>query len=206
MSEPANWSALERISPLLAALPERIRRSARKQAAPKAARLFTRGDRPQAMFFVICGEVHLVRSSLTGDQIVLQRAQGGFLAEASLDQARYHCDAIAVRPSELLAIPRKAFHEALADETFAKVWMAHLAGELRRVRAQTERMALKTAEARILHYVEAEGSDGAIILRCSRKDWANELGLTHEALYRALARMERGGSIRVHDRTLKIVP
>jgi CRP-like cAMP-binding protein len=84
--------------------------------------------------------------------------------------------------------------------------MAHLAYELRRVRAQTERMALKTAEARILHYVEAEGSDGSIVLRRSKKDWANELGLTHEALYRALARMERSGSIHVHDRTLKIVP
>jgi CRP-like cAMP-binding protein len=156
------------------------------------------------MYFVVSGEVHLVRSSLAGDQVVLQRAQRGFLAEASLDQTRYHCDAIAVRPSELLKLPRKAFRDALADAGFGKVWMAHLAGELRRVRAQTERMALKTAETRILHYVETEGSEGSIVLRRSKKDWANELGLTHEALYRALARMERSGSIRMHDRILTI--
>jgi CRP-like cAMP-binding protein len=134
----------------------------------------------------------------------LQRAQGGFLAEASLDQARYHCDAIVVRASELLVIPRKAFHEALADAGFGKVWMAHLAGELRRVRAQTERMALKTAEARIIHYFESEGSAGSIVLCRSKKDWASELGLTHEALYRALARMERSGQIRVDATTLTI--
>ena len=205
MPEPANWAALERTSPLLAAMPERVRRSAHTQAVAKAAQLFARGDRPKAMYFVVSGEVHLVRSSLTGDQVVLQRAQKGFLAEASLDQISYHCDAIAVRESELLTIPRKAFRDAVADAEFAKVWMAHLAGELRRVRAQTERMALKTADARILHYVEAEGRDGSIILHRSKKDWANELGLTHEALYRALARMERCGLIRVRDRTLTIL-
>jgi len=206
MPEPAQWATLAKVSPLLAALPERIRRAARTQSVAKATQLFSRGDRPQAMYVVASGEVHLVRSSLTGDQIVLQRAQRGFLAEASLDQARYHCDAIAVRPSHLLVIPRKAFRDALGDEGFGRIWMVHLAGELRRVRAQAERLTLKTAEARIVHYIETEGHDGSIVLSGSRKDWANELGLTHEALYRTLARMERGGMLRVHGRTLTVLP
>lgn len=204
MPAAANWTALERASPLLAAIPEQARRSTHTRAVPKSAQLFARGDRPQAMYFVISGEVHLVRSSLTGDQVVLQRAQKGFLAEASLDQARYHCDAIAVRPSELLVIPRKAFGDALSNGKFSKVWMAHLASELRRVRAQTERMSLKSAEARIFHYMEVEGTNGSIVLRQSKKDWANELGLTHEALYRALARMERSGQLRAAAGTLTI--
>lgn len=206
MPEHADWTALKKASPLLAAVPECIRRSARTQSVPKSAQLFARGDRPHAMYFVISGDVHLVRSSLTGDQVVLQRAQRGFLAEASLDQPRYHCDAVAFRPSELLAIPRKAFRDALADAAFANIWLAHLAGELRRVRAQSERLTLKTAEARIVHYVETEGDSGAVDLNISRKDWAGELGLTHEALYRALARMQRRGSIRAHDRMLTILP
>lgn len=204
MPDEADWTALRKTSPLLSAIPERVRRSTRTQSVPKSAQLFARGDRPQAMYFVVSGEVHLVRSSLTGDHVVLQRAQRGFLAEASLDQQRYHCDAIAIRPSELLAIPRKAFHDALADATFASVWMAHLAGELRRVRAQAERLTLKTAEARIIHYVETEGDSGRIALNTSKKDWAGELGLTHEALYRALARMERSGQVRVDAKTLTI--
>ncbi|MGD9923942.1 MAG: Crp/Fnr family transcriptional regulator [Pseudorhodoplanes sp.] len=206
MPYPSNWCSLVGESPLLAAIPARVRRAAHARAVSKSAHLFSRGDRPQAMYFVSSGEVHLVRSSPGGDQVVLQRARRGFLAEASLDQARYHCDAIAARPSELLVIPRKAFREALADETFARVWMTHLAGELRRVRAQAERMTLKSAEARVVHYVETEGSDGSAVLSGSKKDWANELGLTHEALYRTLARMEQRGCIRVHDSTVTIVP
>lgn len=158
------------------------------------------------MYFVISGEVHLVRPSLTGSQLVLQRAQGGFLAEASLDQATYHCDAVAVRPTELLILARKAFLDALANEAFRTGWLAHLAGELRRVRAQAERMSLKTARDRIIHYIEMEGDNGSIVLKRSRKDWADELGLTHEALYRALARMARSGQISIDGATLSIRP
>jgi len=199
-----DWPALERASPLLAVLPQSARRAARIVHLPKAGRLFSRGDRPGAMYFVVSGEVHLVRLSLTGSEIVLQRAREGFLAEASLDQAAYHCDAATVLPSELLMLPRKAFLEALAVEGFRARWIAHLARELRRVRAQAERLSLKTAQERIVHYIETEGSDGSIRLSQSRKDWAAELGLTHEALYRALARMERSGQIGIDGAALSI--
>lgn len=134
----------------------------------------------------------------------MQRAQRGFLAEASLDQATYHCDAIAVLPSDLLVFSRKAFVDALADEGFRNAWLSHLARELRRVRAQAERMSLKTAKDRIIHYIETEGENGSLSLSRSKKDWAEELGLTHEALYRALARLERSGEIRIDGATLSI--
>jgi CRP-like cAMP-binding protein len=199
-----DWAALERASPLLAALPQSVRRAARAIHLPKSARLFARGDRPGAMHFVMSGEVHLVRLSPTGSEIVLQRARAGFLAEASLDQGAYHCDAVAVLPSELVLLPRKAFLEALAADGFRDRWIAHLARELRRVRAQAERLSLRTAQERIVHYIDTEGTDGSILLSQSKKDWAAELGLTHEALYRTLARMERSGDIVVNGAVVAI--
>ncbi len=155
------------------------------------------------MYFVVSGEVHLVRRSPSGSEIVLQRAREGFLAEASLDQAAYHCDAVAVLPSELLMLPRKSFLEALAADGFRSRWIMHLARELRRVRAQSERLSLRTAQERIVHCIETEG-DGSIRLSHSKKEWAAELGLTHEALYRALARMERSGEIDIVGTVLSI--
>lgn len=149
------------------------------------------------MYFVVSGEVHLVRQSLTGNEVIFQRAHQGFLAEASLDHAAYHCDAVAVQPATLLMLPRKRFSEALANESFRNQWIEHLARELRRVRAQSERMSLKSAQERIFHYIETEGNGGSITLSRTKKDWASELGLTHEALYRALARMERSGQIAI---------
>jgi CRP-like cAMP-binding protein len=128
------------------------------------------------------------------------------LAEASLDQPTYHCDAIVVRPAELLIISRKAFIDALSNEKFRSSWLQHLASELRRVRAQAERLSLKTARERIIHYIEMEGDAGSIVLNCSKKQWADELGLTHEALYRALARMERSSQISIAAETLSLRP
>jgi len=101
-------------------------------------------------------------------------------------------------------LSRKAFIEALADEGFRNRWIGHLARELRRVRAQAERMSLRTAQERIIHYIVTEGENGSILLSHSKKDWAAELGLTHEALYRALVRMERSGQISVDGTAVSI--
>lgn len=190
-----DWKALSQESPLLAALPDPVRRLARILEIPRQAALFGQGDRPDAMFFVLSGEVRLVRRSGSGGETVLQRTRHGFLAEASLDQQRYHCDAIAAETSQLLAIPRKALRDALAFPDVRDRWIAHLARELRKARVHAERLSLKTARERIVHFIETEGDQGKVDLTSSRKDWAAELGLTHEALYRALARMEKSGEL-----------
>jgi CRP-like cAMP-binding protein len=204
MRRAIDWSGLAALSPQLEALPLASRRSARQLTLMPGQRLFLRGDRVVAMHFVRSGEVHLMRHAVDGTTVVLQRVSVGFLAEASLDQPRYHCDAIAARPSELIAIPRRRFAEALETETFRQRWTEHLARELRDARAQAERLSLKSAEQRIIHYVETVGSAGMVVLQGSRKDWARELGLTHEALYRTLARMMRAGLVRIDGRAIRL--
>ena len=73
--------------------------------------------------------------------------------------------------------------------------MRRLAAEVRKLRAQCERLSLRSAADRIAHYIEAEGRDGRLELRQTKKAWAAELGLTHEALYRALTGLQRAGRI-----------
>lgn len=170
----------------------------------RKAILFSRGDRPKAMFYVIAGEVRLVRRSQSGVEIVLQRTRRGFLAEASLDQPQYHCDAVAAETSSILILPRAALRDALENSDFRNRWIAHLARELRNVRTQAERLSLKTARERIVHFIETEGASGVVDLKQSKKDWAVELGLTHEALYRALAQMEKSGALKVGQSRLTL--
>ena len=193
MLRPHDWAGLRHTIPLLATLPDAVTRHARVVVVGRDQFLFRRGDRPLVMNFVLSGEVHLVRRTVTGSELVLQRARGGFVAEASFDQPTYHCDAIAVTDCRLLVFGRRHFQKALGDEAFRNWWIAHLARELRRVRAQAERLSLKSAPERIIHYIETEGTAGSIILNRSKKKWAGELGLTHEALYRTLARMSQAG-------------
>jgi CRP-like cAMP-binding protein len=178
------------------ALPAGLRRQAMNIVVAAGELVFRRGARPGRMLWVVEGEVRLVRRSRNGAEIVLQRACSGFLAEASLESPRYHCDALAATDSRLLAFPIEPFRQALRDdEKFRAFWMARLAREVRLLRSQCERLALRGAADRIEHYIEAEGNNGRLELSRTRKAWAAELGLTHEALYRALASLQRSGRI-----------
>jgi CRP-like cAMP-binding protein len=198
-----DWSAIQRKVPLLAALAESARASARLEEHAPGELLFRAGTAPSAMFVVLSGEVRLVRGSRSGGEIVLQRARQGVLAEASLDQSVYHCDAVASAQSRLLRIPRPILREALKNDRFATAWRTELTRELRRLRAQCERLSLKTAHERVVHYIETEGENGVLALGQSKKQWAAELGLTHEALYRSLAQM-KAGLIRPQGRMIRL--
>ena len=150
---------------------------------------------------VLSGEVRLIRRDPHGREVVLQRSTGGFIAEASLDNRVYHCDALAAQASMLLVFPAMAFLAALdQDVAFRRAWQSLLAREVRKLRSQCERLSLNSAADRILHYIEAEGSNGVLNLTQSKKAWAAELGLTHEALYRTLRRLQDGGELRVDGR------
>jgi CRP-like cAMP-binding protein len=174
---------------LLSAIPTRVFQASSERDLAKGAVLFTQGTRPKAMYCVLFGEIRLVRTSSIGADIILQRSREGFVAEGSLDQAAYHCNAQAIARSRVIAIPRAEFQKALNDAPFRDAWIAYVGAELRRTRAQSERLRLRTARERILHFIETEGRNDAIKLDLSKKAWAAELGLTHEALYRALSSM-----------------
>jgi CRP-like cAMP-binding protein len=173
-------------------MPAALRKSAKHAPFAQGEPIFRLGDPPRAMLYLLAGEVRLVRRSRGGVEIVLQRSRGGFFAEASLESHRYHCDAVAAEPGELLRFPTREFRQALADDTaFRDGWIRHLESEVRRLRAQCERLSLNSAAERIVHYVESEGTGGAVVLTETKKAWAAELGLSHEALYRTLRGMQR---------------
>jgi len=190
------WEALTVAQVELAAAPDGLRHSALFISIPAGHTVFRMGARPAKIFWVLQGEIRLVRRSRNGAEVVLQRASSGFVAEASLDSPTYHCDAVAAAASRLLAFPINMFRKTLADdERFRAFWMGRLARELRALRSQCERLALHHAVDRIEHYIESEGRNGCLQLSQSRKSWAAELGLTHEALYRTLAALQRAGRI-----------
>ena len=166
--------------------------------------LFLRGRAPTYMFWVECGEVQLQRASPDGRQVILQRVRQGFVAEASLQAARYHCDAVATKSSAIWRFPRECMLQALrATPELALWWAARLAEQLRGARLSLERLNLKGARDRIQHAIDTDGTCGRLTLACTRRDWAAELGLTPEALYRSLARLQRDGLLQIHGRELQ---
>ncbi|MDE2129141.1 MAG: Crp/Fnr family transcriptional regulator [Betaproteobacteria bacterium] len=168
--------------------------------------LFLRERVPRYLFWVESGEIQLQRASPHGRNVILQRVREGFVAEASLQATRYHCDAIAAESSTIWSFPRAQVLKALRDAPELTLWWAaRLAEQLRFARLRIERLSLKGASDRILHAIETEGSGGRFALASTRREWAAELGLTPEALYRSLAQLQRKGVVQIHGSELWLV-
>ena len=184
-------------------LPEKLLQSSRTVTFEAGESVFVFGARPISMDFALSGEIHMLRYTPSGNQILLHRSCGGFVAEASIDIVTYPCDAVAVSNSTLVRFELEQFKEALEfSAEFRSAWNHMLAHEIRRLRTQCERLALHTAQARIAHYIECEGRDGVLELPSTLKSWAHELGLSHEALYRELSRLKAQEVLRMEGRQL----
>jgi CRP/FNR family transcriptional regulator, dissimilatory nitrate respiration regulator len=196
-------------SPAVEAFPLVLRTSAVRVVYKPGATVFRSGSPAHAVFFVESGAIRLLRRGRQGEEVVLHDARAGeFFAEASLDSACYHCDAIATAPSVLLQVPADALRELLeADHAFARQWVALLARQLRAVRTRVERLSLKSAAERVRHLLVSEGRGVCceVVLNGTLKDLARHLGLTHEVLYRTLAAMERDGLLERGHGALRLV-
>jgi CRP-like cAMP-binding protein len=73
-----------------------------------------------------------------------------------------------------------------------------LARQVMNLRTRLEQRNIRSARERVRHFLAISTNTGAgtIELRGTMKDLAAELGLTHEALYRTLAALERAGEIK----------
>jgi CRP-like cAMP-binding protein len=184
-------------------LPVDLREACSQHTHQRGDLLFVQRKRPTRMFYISSGEVVLQRTSAQGDCYVVQRVRQGFVAEASIEASGYHCDAMITSAGEHFSIPIDLIRTALVDDAaFAMRWIGTLNQELKRLRAQCERLALKGVRARLLHLIETEGKNGRLALNSSVKSLASELAVTHEALYRAIAELERLGILRREDGAL----
>jgi CRP-like cAMP-binding protein len=192
----------------LALLPGGVRELARVAVMRRNELLFRRGDPARAVFCVLTGEVRLARCSASGVETVVHRARPGeFFGEASLAGGGYHCDAVCSVAGRVASLPVEELRACmLGDASVATAWIQLLSRHLRAARTNLERLRLKGARQRILHYLAVEpGGRGAVKPSPSLRAWASELGLAEETLYRALADLEREGVIRRRGRSVALL-
>ena len=187
-------------------LPAALHSLCERRRYERGSLLFETGRRPGSMHFVSDGEVILQRTGEGAEIVVLQRTRHGFVGEASLQSDRYHCDAFAVADANVIRVPRPALLAALtSDAAFALRWIDMLNKELRRLRQQSERLSLNTVAARLLHLIRTEGDASGLPIDSGLKTLAPEIGVTHEALYRCVAGLEKRGVMTRAERRLVLL-
>ena len=160
--------------------------------------LFRQGDAVRDLFVLDGGRVRLERHTAEGVRLTLQTSGAGeVLAMASLFTDRYHCDAVADQSSRLYVLSRPTILEALVTRhDAARTVMAALAAQVIDLRTRLELRNIRSARQRVWSYLAlAAGPDRRVATPDPLKHMAELLGLTAEALYRALAALERDGII-----------
>jgi len=188
-------------------LPDALRRQARPLSLKRRQSLFRLNDPVAAIYFVRRGELDAVRHTSDGEAMVMVRAGAGeFFGEPALAVDCYTCAAHAKVDSELFALPKVAVLATLQDVPgFASAFLLAQIRNARRQCSRYERVRLRRAEDRIMHYLICEaGPDGQAVLSGSLADWAGELGLQPESLYRALARLRAEGRVEGEGTVLRV--
>ena len=166
--------------------------------------LFRQGDATFGIFVVLKGRLGLVRHTSEGREVAVHVATvGESFAEAALFSDVYHCDAVAAVPSRVAVLPKQAVLKAFAaDPAAALGFTARLARQVQTLRSRLENRNLRSANERVHHFLLLSAKAGEVRFERPLRDVAAEVGLSHEAFYRALAALARQGHI---TRTGKVI-
>jgi CRP-like cAMP-binding protein len=152
------------------------------------ALVFERDDPVRQYYAVLTGEVHLLRRQEDGTGVILQRAtEGAILGEASFSTDAYHCSAVAVDDSTLIAFNRETVRKLLVNDSAAALAFAsHLAREVQNARRRAEIISLRKVADRVDAWLV--WNNDKLPPKGSWHRMAGEIGVSPEALYRELAR------------------
>lgn len=170
--------------------------------------LFRQGDRAVGIFQLVAGRVRLIRTTPDGSTVTMHSVRPGELfAEASLFSERYHCDAVAESAGEVWFFAKADLTRRLRGDPDA-LWAfaAELARRVQSLRARIEVKQIRSAPERVLQFLRLGcDADGVMRVDGTLKRLAEEIGLTHEALYRALATLERSRRLERRPGAIRIV-
>lgn len=180
-----------------------------KRTLAKGETLFNQGDPTFAIFAVRRGRVRLVRHLADGGIVPLYVARDGeTFSEVALFSEVYHCDAVADVESEIEVHPKDALSQALhGNPEAARTFMAHLARQVIALRSRLEIRNIRSAKERVVQFLQLAVSEEnrSVTFAHPLKDIAGDIGLTHEAFYRTLAKLETSGKISRNGRTITLL-
>lgn len=167
----------------------------------KGTALFRQGQRCTELYVVQSGIVRLLRPQADGSATIMHVAHPGeWIAESSLFAERYHCDAVAQNDSRVAAINKAQALRAIEEDPRRSLLLAQLlAQRLREQRHLQEILRHRRATDRLVAWLQWRSKRPPTRVKIVRP-WtcvAEELGLSREALYRAIASLKKKGLLRI---------
>lgn len=169
--------------------------------------LFHAGDISNKLFIIHKGHIKISRYNIDGDeQIIRILGPGDFIGEKSfLSHGTLDNYAISLEKTEVCEIDSKAFKDkiSLKPEILFKI-MEELSKRLYHAEDKIENMNLLTVEKRVAKAI-LDFKLKQIVLPISKREWANELGMSSEALSRTLKIFKDQGDIELKGQRIIIL-
>lgn len=155
----------------------------------KGEAVFLTGQDVAGLGIVTEGAVELAFTGAGGERVVIHRASvGDTLVEPCLFASTYQCDCTAIAASRITFIRKQAVIDLLAaNPDFALSYIKTLAGQIDQLRARLELRNIKSAKDRVMAALVIGGQTTTVTT------FASEIGLTHEATFRALSALVKDG-------------
>lgn len=161
--------------------------------------LFRQGDPATAVYQVQSGSVRLERTLASGSVVTLAIAAGGqTLAEAAVFSPVYRCDAVALEASTVACFAVGALRERMSwDVDLMREMASFFAGQVHQLRSCLEVRSIRAAPDRLVAWLrlEADPQTGLLSLSITWAEVARQIGLTPEAVYRAVSVLQVKGTI-----------
>jgi CRP-like cAMP-binding protein len=167
------------------------------------------GEEPQAVYFVVHGQVRIYRLSPEGREQVLKRLGpgGAFNFVPVLDGGLNPSSAVAWTDVVVYAIERGHFVQMVREHpALAMAILIDFAAKLRHMTALAEDLSLRTVGARLAKLLLTQAAEKeAVPRRMTQQEMAAQLGTVREVVGRTLAELEREGLIRKERHRIVIV-
>lgn len=191
--------------------------------------IFQEGDRGEGFYIVAQGQIKVFKMSFEGkEQILHIYGPGNTFGEVPVFQGKnFPASAMALEPSTILFLPRKAFVQQIEKSpALAMNMLADLSMRLREFTVQIENLSLKEVPARLAAYIltlareESEQSQmnpgekklqnkplpaTDVSLPVSKVQLASLIGTTPETISRVLKKMNLAGFIKADGKKLLII-
>ena len=176
--------------------------------------LYRSGDPFGAIYFVLFGSFKSIAQNQAGvEQVLAFPMKGDFLGVDGIANGAYTCEMRALELAEVLVLPFAQF-AALCRfyPGLETIVFRLLGGELSRLQELLIAMGTLTAEARVARFLldlgarhKALGYSGqSFVLKMTREDIGNHLGLTLETVSRCLSTLKASALVAVELREIRI--
>jgi CRP/FNR family transcriptional regulator len=179
-----------------------------RQSVPAGTQLYREGDACPGIAFVLCGEIRVYKTGLSGREITLYEIGPGetciLNASCILSGKTYPAYALTMAQTELLFFPAPHFHRMVAEsEQMRKFVFSTMNERFTMVMELVEEVAFSRMDQRLLDYLIEKSGNGQ--LDTTHQKIASDLGTSREVISRLLKDLERKNQVKLSRNSIALL-